>query len=147
MKKHELLNFRKRSFYIDQSLVSDNILVFFQLDDLRWFSLSISEGSFCIKEEQCELEYQSLSNIKDSFAYPIEDLPELDKFKQATLNEVYEYRLNNNLDFCVGMFFKLDKGDFSIIDNEGSLSIVAGVDDKLLAQCKLIHCCCNEYIK
>ena len=145
MKKHKLLNFRKRSFYIDQSLISDNVLIFFQLDDLRWFSLSISEGSFCIKEEQCEPEYQSLGNIKDSFAYPIEDLAELDKFKQATLNEVYEYRLNNNLDFCVGVFFKLDKGDFSIIDNNDSLSIMAGIDDRLLTQSKLIRFCCDKY--
>lgn len=134
----KLLDFRKRSFYIDNLLISDNLVIFFQLFDLRWFSLSIGEGVFCIQEETQIPEYLSLDNIEDSFAYPIEDLPELDKFKQSILSEVYEYRLKDNLDFCIGVFLKLDKGNFSVIDNNGSLSIIAGIDDELLAQCELI---------
>ncbi|OAT30094.1 hypothetical protein [Proteus myxofaciens] len=134
----KLLDFRKRSFYIDNLLISDNLVIFFQLIDSRWFSLSIGEGVLCIQEEVQVPEYLSLDNIDDSFAYPIEDLPELDKFKQSILNEVYEYRLKDNLDFCIGVFLKLDKGNFSVIDNNGNLSIITGIDDNLLAQCELV---------
>lgn len=134
----KLLNFRKRSFYIDNLLISDNLVIFFQLIDSRWFSLSIGEGVLCIQEEVQVPEYLSLDNIDDSFAYPIEDLPALDKFKQSILNEVYEYRLKDNLDFCIGVFLKLDKGNFSVIDNDGNLSIIEGIDEELLSQCELV---------
>lgn len=138
MLNQKFLNFRYRSFYIDQLLICANVTIFFQLDDFRWFSLSIGEGSIDLLEEQNEPKCQSLSDIKDSFAYPIGDLIELDCVKGMVLKGVFEYRLKANLDFSVGLYFKLDAGGISIIENNGNLSIVSGMADELLEQSQLI---------
>lgn len=132
MVSYKLLNFRYRSFYIDHSLICKNAVIFLQIEDLRWFSLSISEGSINLLEEADEPKYQSLDEIQESFAYPVGNLTELDFAKNTFLVEIYEYRLLDNPEYSIGLFLKLNIGEISIIENNGDLLISLGKPDELL---------------
>lgn len=129
---HKLLNFRRRSFFIDHSLICKNVVIFFQIESLRWFSLTIGEGYINLVEELNEPQCQSLDEIQDSFAYPIDNLVELDFAKNSILDEIYEYRLLDNPEYSIGLCLKLSIGEISFIENNDDLSIVLGRSDELL---------------
>lgn len=129
---YKLLNFKRRSFYIDHSLICKNAVIFFQIEDLRWFSLSIGEGCINLIEEPSAPECQSLDEIQDSFAYPVENLVEMEFAKNSFLDEIYEYRLLDNPEYSFGLCLKLNIGEISFIEDNGDVSISLGKSDELL---------------
>ncbi len=137
----KLLSFRRRSFYIDGLLICKNIVIFFQTNECCWFSLTIGDGDIFFLEEKNEPILESLSTIQDSFAYPIENLSNLEFAKEKVVEEIYVYRLYEDPAFIFGIYFKLNTGGFSIIESDGDLSIISGIAEELLefSQLKIYH--------
>ena len=97
-------DFRGRSFYMENELICGMIMFFFQTSLSGWVSLSINEGEAIFTQEKSEPLLLALGEINDEFAYPMEN-------------------------GCVGTYFECDVGGFSILEENGCLSIVNGLYD------------------
>ncbi|BCQ34247.1 hypothetical protein ERHA54_16800 [Erwinia rhapontici] len=134
---NKLCDFRMRDFFIKKELISRNIVLFFGNETGCWISLSIGEGVVHFSMEKVEPKCQSLNEISDSYAYPVKEVKELEKYKGRIVKDIHEYRLKNNPDFCVGVYVELDVGGFGVIEDNGSLSFLKYSEHSVILPCDL----------
>ncbi|WP_458718225.1 hypothetical protein [Pseudomonas gregormendelii] len=122
-----LCDVRFRSFFMSGNLVCELLVLFFKLSNSGWVALTISEGVSRFVKLDSDPELQDLSEINDEFAYPIKSLSGLNKYLGLKILSVYEYRVGDIDEGCVGVY--LDFGGFglSVIDSNECLSVLDGV--------------------
>lgn len=122
-----LRDVRFRSFFMGGNLVCEFLMLFFKLSDSGWVSLTVSEGVSRFLKLDSDLELLELSEISDEFAYPIKSLSGVDKYMGLKILSVYEYRISDVDEGCVGVF--LDFGDcgLSVTESDECLSVTKGV--------------------
>jgi hypothetical protein len=122
-----LLDIRIRSFFMDGELICECLALFFKMSIVGWVSLTVSEGISKFTVLNSEPGLLDLSEISDDFAYPVRSLKGLNKYLGLKILAVYEYRIKNFNEGCVGVY--LDFGDYglSIIESDECLSVVEGM--------------------
>lgn len=70
-------DFRGRSFFINNELVCEILMLFFRTSISGWVSLSINEGIAIFSQVESEPFLLDLNEINDEFAYPIKNIPQL----------------------------------------------------------------------
>ena len=118
---------RFRSFFMAGNLVCEYLVLFFKLSSTGWVSLTINEGvsEFTVLDSEPKL--LDLIEIKDEFAYPVMSLGGLDKLLGLEILAVYEYRIKDVKDGCIGVYVDFGGFGVSIIESDGCLSIVEGM--------------------
>ncbi|WP_123598671.1 hypothetical protein [Pseudomonas frederiksbergensis] len=122
-----LRDVRFRSFFISGNLVCECLVLFFKLSDSGWVSLTISEGVAGFLKLDSEPELQELSEINDDFAYPIKSLSGLDKYLGLKVLSVYEFRISDVDEGCVGVYLDFGGCGLSVIESNECLSVEDGV--------------------
>lgn len=120
-------DFRFRSFFIGEDLVCRMLVLFFQVSNVGWISLSIDEGIATFSLEKNEPSLLGLDEIDDEFSYPVQNATNLEGYIGSKIINVYEYRLRGIEDGCVGVYFECEKKGFSVVENDGCLSVTSGV--------------------
>ncbi|MCL6350701.1 hypothetical protein [Pectobacterium polaris] len=118
--------FRGRSFFIESELICNMVVLFFQTTMSGWVSLSINEGTSKFSLEDSEPLLLDLSGIDDEFAYPIQVVSDLSDYLGRRIVNIYEYRVRYVENGCVGVYFDLELGGFSILERDGCLSVING---------------------
>jgi len=121
-----LRDIRFRSFFMSGDLVCEFLVLFFKMSITGWVSLTVSEGVSKFTVLNSEPGLLELSEISDDFAYPIRSLNGLDKFLGLEILAVYEYRIKNVDEGCVGIYLDFGGYGFSLIESRDCLSIVEG---------------------
>lgn len=138
IKGHRLCEFRCRDFYINGELISPCILLFIKSDNGYWYSLSISEGSAQFLSLKSEPKCETIDEIPGSFSYPVRKMKELESYQGVVVKEIYEYRMKSNPEFVSGIYFELNSGGFSAIEEDGSLTFFSGIAEHELGSYGLI---------
>lgn len=127
LSKEFLRDVRFRSFFMSGDLVCEFLVLFFRMSVAGWVSLTVSDGvsKFTILDSEPAL--LELSEISDDFAYPVKSLNGLDKFLGLEILAVYEYRIKNVEEGCVGVYLDFSGGGLSIIESDECLSVVEGM--------------------
>lgn len=133
-----LRDVRFRSFFMNGDLVCEFLVLFFKISITGWVSLTVSEGVSKFTMLKSEPGLLELSEISDDFAYPIRSLNGLDKFLGLEVLAVYEYRLKNVEEGCVGVYLDFGGYGFSLIESGDCLSIVEGAMQYL--DCEISVC-------
>ncbi|WP_226067784.1 hypothetical protein [Dickeya zeae] len=119
--------FRKRSFFIESELICNMLVVFFEASSSGWISLSINEGVSRVSLEDSEPFLLDISDIDDDFAYPVEVADELSDYVGKEIVGIYEYRIENIETGCIGFYFDCGDVGFSLLEDDGCLSIYNGI--------------------
>lgn len=122
-----LQDIRFRSFFMDGEMVCECLALFFKVSTVGWVSLTVSEGTSKFEVSKFEPELIDLSKISDNFAYPISSLKGLDKYLGLKISAIYEYRIKNIKEGCIGVFIEFGDCGVSFIEVEGCLRILEGV--------------------
>ena len=121
-----LREIRFRSFFMSGDLVCEFLVLFFRMSINGWVSLTVSEGVSKFTVLNSEPGLLESSGISDDFAYPIRSLNCLDKFLGLEILAVYEYRIKNVDEGCVGIYLDFGGCGLSLIETDECLSIVEG---------------------
>lgn len=121
--------FRSRSFFMENKLVCNLIVLFIQTSTSGWISLTVDEGTSKFSLESSEPLLLELGGVNDDFAYPIQTIIELNDYIGKKISSIYEYRVEGIDEGCVGIYFDCEDCGFSIIENNGCLSIFNGLFD------------------
>lgn len=119
--------FRFRSFFIEKELICHFLVLFFETSSSSWFSLSINEGISKLSPEASEPRLLHINEIDDDFAYPIQDAIELKRYIEKKIEKIYAYRIDGVSEGCIGLFFDCGDCGFSVLENDGCLSITDGI--------------------
>lgn len=122
-----LRDVRFRSFFMSGNLVCELLVLFFRMSISGWVSLTISEGISKFTVLDSEPDLLELSEINDEFAYPVKSLNYLDGFLGLEVLAVYEYRLKNVDEGCIGVYFDFGGSGLSIIESDECLSVREGL--------------------
>ncbi|MCU9947240.1 hypothetical protein [Pseudomonas sp. PDM13] len=122
-----LRDVRFRSFFMSGNLVCEFLVLFFKLSDSGWVSLTISEGVSNFLMLGSDPELVGLCEIDDEFAYPINSLAGLDKYLGSKILTVYEYRISDADEGCVGVYLDFGDSGLSVIESDDCLSVVEDV--------------------
>jgi len=87
-------------------------------------SLTISEGVSRFLKLDSDPELLELSEINDDFAYPIKSLSGLDKYLGLKILSVYEYRISDVEEGCIGVYLNFGSCGLSVIESGECLSVV-----------------------
>lgn len=136
--EHSLIEFRKRSFYLDKALASECLVLFMKTDGGVWFALTIGEGEYILSIEESEPKITPFNEIDYSFSYPIEILEILFKYKGLTLKNIMTYKLIDDTEYCIGIYLKFESEGLSIIENENNLTFYNGISTEALKISQLI---------
>ncbi|MDD0973152.1 hypothetical protein [Pseudomonas fontis] len=121
-----LRDIRFRSFFLSGDLVCEFLVLFFKMSIAGWVSLTVSEGVSKFTAINTEPGLLELSETSDNFAYPIRSLNSLDKFLGLEILAVYEYRIENIDEGCVGIYLDFGCCGLSVIESDECLSVVEG---------------------
>ncbi|MDO7909471.1 hypothetical protein Q6A49_02865 [Pseudomonas sp. 22-AL-CL-001] len=121
-----LISVRSRSFYMGGDLVSDILVLFFNFSNSGWVSLTVGEGVLRFLRVNTEPELSPLSGIDDEFAYPIRYLNGLENYIGLKVFAIYEYRLIDVDEGCIGVYFDFRTCGFSVVESNDCLSILHG---------------------
>lgn len=131
-----LCDVRFRSFFMSENLVCELLVLFFRLSDSGWVSLTVSEGVLRLLKLDSDPELLGLSEINDEFAYPVRSLSGLDKYLGLKVLAVYEYRLSDIDEGCVGVYLDFGGCGISVIESSECLTVTDDVvkfsDGKIL---------------
>lgn len=129
--------FRIRSFFLEKELICHNLVLFFRASSSGWISLVIDEGIATFSQECTEPPLLDLSEICDGFAYPVRVATELSCYEGKEIKSIYEYRIKEIEEGCVGIYFECEKGGFTVLEVDGCLSISHGVHENLQEEISL----------
>ncbi len=115
---------RFRSFFMTGNLVCEFLVLFFNVSNSGWVSLTISEGVSRFLKLDSDPELLELSEINDDFAYPIKSLSGLDKYLGLKILSVYEYRISDVEEGCIGVYLNFGSCGLSVIESGECLSVV-----------------------
>jgi len=115
---------RFRSFFMTENLVCECLVLFFNVSNSGWVSLTISEGVSRFLKLDSDPELLELSEINDDFAYPIKSLSGLDKYLGLKILSVYEYRISDVEEGCIGVYLNFGSCGLSVIESGECLSVV-----------------------
>ncbi|WP_202368478.1 hypothetical protein [Pseudomonas sp. MWU318] len=121
--------FRSRSFYLDGERVCDVLVFFFRLESCGWVSMSIGEGVAVFSTELPKSEFQLNGVVGGDVDYPVLNLDILDSYVGRKIMNIYEYRIKDVAEGCVGMYFDCGAGGFSVLECDGCLSFFNDVRD------------------
>jgi hypothetical protein len=121
-----LRDVRFRSFFMSGDLVCEFLVLFFRMSITGWVSLTVSEGVSKFTVLDSEPGLLELSDISDDFAYPIRSLNSLDKVLGLEILAVYEYRIKDVDEGCIGIYLDFGGCGLSLIESDDCLSIVEG---------------------
>lgn len=122
-----LRDVRFRSFFMSGNLVCEFLVLYFKFSKSGWVSLTIGEGVSRFLKLNSEPELLELSEIDDEFAYPIKSLSGLDKYLGLKILSVYEYRISDVDEGCVGVYLNFGGCGLSVIESNECLSVVDDV--------------------
>ena len=122
-----LCDVRFRSFFMNGNLVCEFLVLYFRMSIAGWVSLTVSEGVSKFTVLNSEPGLLELSEVSDDFAYPIKSLDSLDGFLGLEILGVYEYRIKNVDEGCVGIYLDFGDSGLSIIESDECLSVVEGM--------------------
>lgn len=122
-----IIQFRKKSFYMKGELVSDVVIFYLQISSQEWVSVTIDDGIMEILPCIDEPKILNIGSIDDDFLYPVNNIIELNDFLGEKLIRVYEYRVKNIENGCVGAFFDFGKKGFSLLEHEYGCIIKNGL--------------------
>ena len=122
-----LRDVRFRSFFMSGDLVCEFLVLFFRMSISGWVSLTVSEGVSRFTVLNSVPNLLELSEISDDFAYPIKSLNGIDKFLGLKILAVYEYRIKNVDEGCIGVYLDFGEDGLSVIESDECLSVVEGV--------------------
>ena len=127
---------RFRSFFMSGNLVCEFLVLFFKLSNSGWVSLTVSEGVSRFLKLDSDPKLLGLSEINDEFAYPINSLSRLDKYLGLKVLSVYEYRISDIDEGCVGVYLDFGGCGISVIESNECLTVTDDVvqfsDGKIL---------------
>lgn len=103
-------NFRSKSFYMDGSLVSEYLVLFFNIEEI-WYSITIVDGAVKLNRENLEPE-QTIYFDKD-FSYPISDVEILKKYAGLKVDSIFGYIIPEIEDGIVGLYISFGGLGFS----------------------------------
>jgi len=106
------------------NLVCEFLVLFFNVSNSGWVSLTISEGVSRFLKLDSDPELLELSEINDDFAYPIKSLSGLDKYLGLKILSVYEYRISDVEEGCIGVYLNFGSCGLSVIESGECLSVV-----------------------
>jgi len=121
---HEI---RFRSFFMAREMVCEFLAIFFKVSTVGWVSLTVSEGISKFEMLKSEPELIDLSKINDEFAYPISSLKGVDKYLGLKVSAVYEYRIRDVKEGCIGVYLEFGSCGISFIEADECLTIVEGL--------------------
>lgn len=127
LSKEVLCDVRFRSFFMSGNLVCEFLVLFFRMSIAGWVSLTVSEGTSKFTALTSEPGLLELSEISDDYAYPVKSLNGLDKFLGLEVLAVYEYRIKDVEEGCIGVYLDFGDSGLSIIEFDECLSVVEGV--------------------
>ncbi|MGZ0703628.1 hypothetical protein [Pseudomonas piscis] len=134
-----LCDVRFRSFFMNGNLICEFLVLFFKLSDSGWMSLTIGEGESSFIKLDSEPELLGLSEINDEFAYPVNSLVWLSKYQGLEILSVYEYRLSDIDEGCIGVYLDFGGCGISVIESDDCLSIKDGIVQFLDSKISLIE--------
>lgn len=120
-------SFRIRSFHIEKELICHFLTLFIEMSKSGWFSLTIDEGVYAFTLEPSEPQILELSQITDDFSYPVQSCDELTHYIGEEILGIYDYRINGIDEGCIGVYFDCGDAGFSVLENDGCLSISDGI--------------------
>lgn len=123
----EICEFRFRSFYLNGSLISEMLVLFFKFSKSGWVSLDIGEGVSRIQVLDSEPILVNTEPSSDEFVYPVHISNKLDGYFGKKLISVSEYRIPHLDDCCVGIYFDILGGGFSVLESNDNLVLIDGV--------------------
>ncbi|APQ10306.1 hypothetical protein BJP27_01845 [Pseudomonas oryzihabitans] len=121
-----LCDIRFRSFFLSGNLVCEFLVLFLRMSASGWVSLTVGEGVSKFEVLNSEPSLLKLSEISDDFAYPIGSLRGLDRFLGLKVLAVYEYRIKDIEEGCIGIYLDFGDDGFSVIETDECLSVVEG---------------------
>lgn len=123
----EIFEFRFRSFFLNGSLISEMLVLFFRFSKSGWVSLDIGEGISRILPLESEPVLMNTAPSSDEFVYPVQSSNRLDKYFGKKLISVSEYRIFAIEECCVGVYFDFGDCGFSVLESDDNLSLIDGV--------------------
>jgi hypothetical protein len=103
-------NFRSKSFYMDGSLISEHLVLFFDVEGV-WYSITIVDGVIKLKRE--DVEPNSTEEFDKDFSYPISNVEILKKYIGLKVDSVYVYTIPEIEDGILGVFISYKSIGFS----------------------------------
>jgi len=131
-------DFRFRSFFIEKEMICNYLVIFFQASSSGWISLTIDEGIAKFTKEFSEPNTLDLSEIFDDYAYPVQDATELSCYKGKKLINIYEHRIKGIEEGCIGIYFECEDCGFTVLENDGCLSIAHGFYENFQEETHLV---------
>ena len=102
--------FRSKSFYMDGSLVSEHLMLFFGIEGV-WYSVTIVDGVVNLKREDAE---PALTEDFDKdFFYPISNVEILKKYAGLKVNAVSVYKIPEIDNGILGLYISYGSFGFS----------------------------------
>ena len=123
----EICEVRVRSFFMDKSLVCSILVLFLRFSKTGWVSIDIGDGLLRISQTENIPDLLALSEIYDDFAYPVQNSHELDNYFGKKIKAVYEYKITDVEDGCVGVYIDFGSEGVSILEMDDNLSIADGL--------------------
>jgi hypothetical protein len=102
--------FRSKSFYMDGLLVSEHLMLFFDIEGV-WYSLTIVDGSVHLKRENCEPAL--IKEFDKGFAYPISNVEILNAYVGLKVKSVYAYQIIGIDEGLLGLYISFGGVGFS----------------------------------
>jgi|GEM_PF-718662 len=136
----EVIELRLMSFYIESEAICEIISLYMKTQDGTWVKLTIDDGYPIIEREEKEPKIVLQRDISDEFAYPIRLLEGNQFISSGKIKDVREYLWNGQRDECCGILLSFENGsDLSIIEGNGCLRLLNGIDTSLLENCELVE--------
>lgn len=125
-----LIDARFRSFYMREQLICKYLILFLKMSESGWIATFTEEGASNFHTLNHEPKLIKLSDIKDDYAYPTSQLNEISGYFGKKITSIYEYRINDIEEGCVGLYIEFNDCGFSIIEEEEDCpSIEHGIKD------------------
>jgi hypothetical protein len=129
--------FRSKSFYMDGSLVSEHLILFFDVEGV-WYSITIVDGIVHLKKETLE-PYLTKHHDMD-FSYPISNVDLLSKYIGLKVESVYTYNLVDINEGVLGLYISFGSLGFSYYNVDDFSYVEDGRVQIPLKQPTLVEC-------
>lgn len=122
--------FRRRAFYMDGTLLDEQILLFFKIDG-SWHSISFSDGVMSLRHLAEEPVLDQHDGFDKEFAYPTFAVEQLNKYVRRKIHATWLYKANIPEEHVFGLHLCYGDNGFSFVEDvDGNQSIKDGTPDE-----------------
>ncbi|WP_148050743.1 hypothetical protein [Pseudomonas moraviensis] len=122
----EFQELRVRSFYLNGTRVCESLVLYLNFASLGLVSLTIGEGVAILSKDVPSEEIRLNEDVEGDPAYPVVLSAALERYVGKQLYSIFEYRINNISEGCVGVYFDCGGCGFSVMEEDGCLSFLDG---------------------